>query len=138
MLVRLIEERGVQSIGEETKHGTESIAQRLAKQLGRRYANIEMHLTERQAKDIPAGYADEGTPFPPKEIAKRHKAREEYMFEKTSELFGGAESILILCGREHAEALARLFRNAGHTVDTYDVNEESWYIDDWAKHLLGS
>ena len=97
-----------------------------------------MHLTERQAKDIPAGYADEGTPFPPKEIAKRHKAREEYMFEKTIELVGGAENILILCGRIHTDALAQLFKKAGHTVATSDVNKEGWYIEDWAKHLHGS
>lgn len=138
MLDRIIKERAVQFIGEETKHGTDSIAQRIARRQKREYANIEMEPTERQAKGIPLGYADEDSSLPPEEINRQHKVRERHMFDKTIKEAGGAEGVLILCGRIHTDALAQLFKEAGHTVETYDVNKEGWYIEDWAKHLHGS
>ncbi len=138
MLDRVIKERGVQFIGEEAKHGTDSIAQQIARRQGREYANIEMEPAERQAKGIPPGYADEDSSLPTVEIDRLHKTRERHIFDKTMKLAGGAESVLILCGRIHADALAQLFKGAGHTVDTSDVNKESWYIEDWPKHLHGS
>ena len=138
MLDRVIKERGVQFIGEEAKHGTDSIAQQIARRQGREYANIEMEPAERQAKGIPPGYADEDSSLLTDEINRRHKIREKHMLDKTIELAGGAESVLILCGRIHTDALAQLFKKAGHTVATSDVNKEGWYIEDWAKHLHGS
>jgi hypothetical protein len=138
MLDRVIKGRGVQFIGEEAKHGTGSIAHQIARRQGREYANIEMEPAERQAKGIPPAYPDEESSLPPEEINRRHKIRESHMFDKTIKQAGSAESVLILCGRIHADALAQLFKEAGHTVETYDVNKEGWYIEDWAKHLHGS
>ncbi len=138
MLLRLIDERGVQFVGEEAKHGIETVTQRIARIRKCRCANIEMPPSERQARDIPPGYADEGSRHSPEDIARWHQEREQHMFEKTIELVAGPESVLILCGRDHTQALAHLFQQAGHAVETYDVNMESWYIDDWMKNLLGS
>src|SRR5713101_6942938 len=48
-----IQNRSVQFVGEETRYGTESIAERVCVQESRRYANIDMPPQERVQRNIP-------------------------------------------------------------------------------------
>jgi hypothetical protein len=130
-LCREITSRGVKLVGEETFHGVESIAERAARRLGIRYANIDMPPAERQARNIPRNYSDKGSPYLKEQKARWHREREMYMFERVLAEVRDADSILIVCGREHSEALARLFREAGYCASTSDLLREPWYVEDW-------
>ena len=138
MLAREIKKRGVRFLGEETLHGIETIAERVAGTLGLRYTNIDMPPDEREARHIPRNYSDRNSPYSAEQRARWHREREIYMLERVLAELQGADSILILCGREHSEALARLFREAGHHADTYDLLQESWYVEDWNSRVFGS
>ena len=53
--------------------------------------------------------------------------REEFMAWKTLKIAGKVQSIMIVCGRLHTDALAERFRKAGHEVDKHDLgNGESY------------
>jgi hypothetical protein len=58
------------------------------------------------------------------------------MFDQVISHAGGANSIIVLCGREHVDPLTARFGEAGHDVQTYDLNREEWYIEDWLDHVL--
>jgi hypothetical protein len=49
---------------------------------------------------------------------------------------GNSDTILILCGRDHTDSLAKRFHDLGHDVGTRDLNHEDWYVEDWLKHIL--
>jgi hypothetical protein len=59
------------------------------------------------------------------------------MFEQVVQN-AACDNALVLCGREHVGTLAARFRDAGHEVETHDLNRESWYIEDWLMHVLTS
>ncbi len=56
LLRKRIAERGVQFIGEESKHDEPSIAEDICAWERCRYANIEMHPDERAKREIPNNY----------------------------------------------------------------------------------
>ncbi len=58
------------------------------------------------------------------------------MYEKVLAETGGAESIIVICGRYHTPAFVNAFRRAGHLVDETDVQNEAWYIEDWLEHMM--
>ena len=128
-------ERGAQFIAEEARHGQETVIQRLCTLNNWRYANIEMTPEERATGDIPPGY-NEDQSLPDTEKARCHREREEYMFERILAEAGDAESLLIICGRVHTAPLADRLREPGHSVDTTDLQEENWYIEDWEQHMI--
>jgi hypothetical protein len=135
LLCKRIAERGVQFIGEETKHGEPSIAQEVCASQGCRYANVEMHPDERAERKIPNNY--EADPKVPQEQRMQfHRRREEHMFEKAIAEAGDAGSIIVICGRCHTSALASKFRDAGHQVDEADIQDEPWYVEDWMQHMM--
>jgi len=49
---------------------------------------------------------------------------------------GDADSILIICGRAHAEAIAAKLRQLDHNVELVDLRDQTWYIEDWAEHCM--
>ncbi len=51
-----IRERGVQFVGEEARHGQETVAQRVCGAEHCLHANIEMEPEERQRRQIPLNY----------------------------------------------------------------------------------
>jgi hypothetical protein len=59
LLSTKIAERTVELVGEEAKHGNESIATQVCEGLAIRYINIEMTPEERSRLRIPAGYDEE-------------------------------------------------------------------------------
>jgi hypothetical protein len=135
LLRRRIAERGVQIIGEETKHGEPSIADEVCALGGCRYANIEMHPDERAERKIPTNYeSDPNVPLEQK--ARLHQQREGYMFEQAVAGAADAESIIIICGRYHTPGLASRLRKIGHQVDEADIQGEPWYIEDWMEHMM--
>jgi hypothetical protein len=135
LLRKRIAERGVQFIGEEAKHGQESITQLLCSSDGCRYANIEIPPDDRAARNIPTNY-EEHAGVPPHQKTLFHQEREEYMFKTTIAEVRDAESIIVICGRFHTPALASRFREAGHNVEEADIQSEPWYIEDWMAHMM--
>lgn len=133
LLGSLIENRRVQFIGEEVEHGVLSIANLVALERGCRYTNIEMSPDEKQSRNISADYSDPQSEYSPEQKARWHREMEEYMVRTVLAMSGDANSALILCGREHTDALAVLFRRAGNELVTSDLKVEPWYIENWLK-----
>ena len=133
-LHELICERGIELVAEEARHGEESIALRLCADQNWRYENIEMFPEERRQRNIPRDYAD--NPNPPKEEKERcNREREQYMCDKVLREGGQLSRILVICGRLHTEPIAALFRRQGHQVETADIQQQNWYIEDWIGHF---
>jgi hypothetical protein len=91
---------------------------------------------ERAARNIPAGYNDDLPNLSEAEKERCHREREEYMFAKTLQDAGDANSIILICGRLHVKPLAVRFHDTGHTVQTTDVQSQPWYIEDWQTHMI--
>jgi hypothetical protein len=135
-LERLIKARRAQFVGEEAKHGDEAVASLVAHDMGARYANIEMPPVERERRGIPTDYTNERRPYSTEQRADWNREREDHMVKTALAEAGDAESILILCGREHTDSLALRFQQAGHDVERYDVNQEDWYVENWLEAIL--
>ena len=136
-LARLMQERQVGFIGEEAEHCVDLIAQRVAAHLGCGHMNIEMSPALRQTRGIPTDYTREDRPYTPEQRERWHSEREQFMFEQMTH-HAACENAVLLCGREHIEALAAFFKDAGHLVETDDLNRQDWYIEDWLRHVLQS
>jgi hypothetical protein len=94
-----------------------------------------MHPDERAEQKIPANY-EEDPKVPQEQRTQFHQQHQEYMFGKAVAGAAEAESIIVICGRYHAPALARKFREAGQQVDEADIQGEPWYIEDWMEHMM--
>ena len=136
-LARFIQNGNVKFVGEEGQHGVELIAEKVARQLECGHVNIEMPPDERKTRGIPTDYIREDRDYSREQRAAWHKERERYMFDQVIKR-AACDSVVVLCGREHLEGLSILFKEAGHEVQTYDLNREPWYIEDWLKHVLTS
>jgi hypothetical protein len=136
-LTRLVQNSGAQFVGEEAEHGVELIANKVALHLNCRHANIEIPPDLRKARGIPVDYTRTDRAYTPEQRANWHREREEYMVDQVTKN-AACDSAVILCGREHTGAMAHRFREAGHEVETYDLNQEGWYIEDWLTHILTS
>ena len=128
-------ERGVQFIAEEARHGQETVIQRLCSLNNWRYANVEMTPEERTDRNIPPGYHEDQS-LPETEKVRCHREREEHMFERILGEVGDAESHLIICGRIHTAPLTDRFHELGHSVETTDLQDENWYIEDWHQLMI--
>lgn len=136
MLRTKVRERWIRFIGEEARHGEETAAQRVCELQDCHYANIDMTPAEREHRNIPPGYADEGSNLSETEIIRCHREREEFMCAKALTEAGNVDSILIICGRFHAEEIAANFGRLGHNVELLDLRNQSWYIENWAEHAM--
>lgn len=136
MLRTEIRERGIRFIGEETRHGEATIAQRICGVENCHYANIEMTPQERESRNIPPNYTDTRSNQSEAEKTRCNREREEYMCTKALAEAGGEDSILIICGSAHAEAIAAKLRQLDHIVETVDLRDQTWYIEDWAEHCM--
>jgi hypothetical protein len=125
----------VELVGEETKHGDESVAERLCEGQSIRYVNIEMTPDERSRRNIPAGYQEEGSNVSAEEQQRGNREREEYMAQKIHTLAGSAGSALLICGRSHGVPIASALEALGHTVEIADLLDSGWYVEDWATHM---
>jgi len=129
-----IRNRSVQFVGEETRYGTESIAQRVCDQEDCLHANIDMNPQERERRNIPAGYFEDPN-LPEPEKKRCNEEREDHMVASVLAEDGKVESVLVICGRLHAEAIAARLVQSGHHVKMADLRDEDWYIEDWVVHM---
>jgi hypothetical protein len=130
-----IRKRGVQFVGEEARHGEETIAQRICQQEERRRENIDMTPDERKERNIPPGYYEDVS-FSESEKTRCNQEREEYMAKRVHAEDGKADSVIAICGRVHAAAIASRLSKLGHSVDILDLRSQPWYIEDWQSHML--
>ncbi len=128
---RIIQREKAQFVGEEGEHGVALIAERVTQQLGRKYANIDMPPAERSQKGIPPDYLDTNHPYTPKQRDAWNSEREQHMVQSAISSAGTSDTIIILCGRDQTDSLAKRFHDLGHVVETYDLNQENWYVEDW-------
>lgn len=131
-----IRERNIEAVGEEARYGEETIAQKICELENCRYANIDMTPEERERRNIPPGYADEGSKICEAEISRCHREREKYMCEKALAEAGDSKGILLICGRTHAAPMAKEFERHGHNVEIVDLQDQSWYVENWAEHCM--
>jgi hypothetical protein len=134
LLRRTIAEKKAQFLGEETKHKEPSIAEEVCGQ-GCLYANIEMDPDERARQDIPANYENDPA-IPASEKARFNELRENHMFREAMTKAGNADSIIIICGRNHSPTLADKFRAVNCNVEVSDIQNESWYMEDWVSQMM--
>ena len=115
----------------------EVIGRQVATERGCEYEEeeVDLCLAERRCRNIPIDYTDENSNYSLEQKAGWHREREDHMFRKTIEKKAGADVILIICGYEHAENLAKLFENAGNATKTLYLSQENWFIDhhDWSE-----
>jgi hypothetical protein len=135
LLQKSIAEKSVKLTAEETTHGKDTVTKRVCASVNGLYANIEMPPAERTARGIPAGY-NENSITPPSDCARWNREREEYMAAKTIAEAGDADSVMVVCGWSHTQPLADRFESMGHKVETADLRNEPWYIDDWQAHMM--
>ena len=136
LLRNQIRARRIEFIGEEARHGEETIAQRVCQQEGCRPAtNIDMTRAQREDRSIPPGY-HEDTSMPQAEKDRCNREREAHMVSRVLAEAGNADSIAVICGRFHAEAIAHQLSKLGHSVDRLDLQNQDWYIEDWMAHML--
>jgi len=136
MLRTMVREHCIRFIGEEARHGEETVAQRVCELENCHYANIDMMPQDREHRNIPHGYADEGSNLSEAEKSRCHREREEFMCAKALTEAGDVDSILIICGRVHAGPMANILERFGHNVEIADLQGESWYIENWVEHCV--
>ena len=115
VLRKLVRDRTVDLIGEETYPEKNTIAKKVANRLGLRWEAIEMSLKARDELGITED--QNNRPHGNETRVSSDGIREEFMVWKSLHKAGGAQSILIICGRMHKDAVAQKFREAGHKVD---------------------
>ena len=49
---------------------------------------------------------------------------------------GKADSVVVICGRVHADAIGEQLSKSGHSVVKLDLQDQDWYIEDWQGHML--
>lgn len=122
-----IESRKVEFIGEESKHGVETMAKRLADQHIPRilWVNIDMTDDEARAAGVPDASArnakrrflDEDTMTWRECRIPEDEIRERFFIDKIKKKWRNAESILIVCGHGHVEALRAKFQELGDRAE---------------------
>jgi len=138
LLRRLVSERHIEFIGEETYSEKDTIAKSVARSLDIRWEPIEMSLAAREA----LGIADEqlydrhepimrgGIPIGSRVVRVLSDGiREEYMLWRTLTKADEATNILVLCGFSHVDELRQRFENAGHQVKTDSLCGREWYVN---------
>ena len=46
------------------------------------------------------------------------------------------DSVVVICGRVHAGAIAEQLSKSGHSVEQLDLQDQDWYIEDWQGYML--
>ncbi len=122
LLERMTREKAVELVAEEAKLERECLGSIVARWHGCRHINITMPQPVRTALNIPENYQHN-----PKTEALAHRHFEQYMFEQVEQLCQSVKIILVMCGRIHLDAMARLFSGAAHSVETFDVRNAEWF-----------
>jgi hypothetical protein len=134
-LRKKIIENDIEFVGEEARHGHETVTERVCKSKGCEHRNVEMTPEERIARDIPGGY-NENPEFRADDRERCNREREDYMATKALAEANGADNVMVICGSCHVEALAQRFQAKGHTVEIVQLQDQPWYIEDWATQIM--
>lgn len=125
----------IEFVGEECKVGQNTIPRAIAKEVGCKYAEVDMTATEREKRGIARDYERRE-----EEKARGYALREDYMLERIySESNVGARK-LIVRGALPLECLARGCQTRGDEVTTRDLTKEAWLVADYRERfriLLG-
>jgi hypothetical protein len=122
-------------VGEEANRQEDSIAEGVRNEEKCRYANIEMTSEERALRKIPSSY-NENPDVSADEKARGNREREDHMAIRTLTEAEGCDSVLLICGSMHSDALAKSFRTRGHSVEIDDLQRQDWYVEDWMNHVM--
>ena len=131
MLEGLIGSHAIDLIGEETRAGEETIAQRLADTHGCEYVNIDAVKQETRTLGIPADYLQPDARYPPGQVARWQARREQFMYEKLRRRRGRTRNALVICGWSHLERLAVLLGEEGPDLRLCDVRRTKWFVNRW-------
>jgi hypothetical protein len=135
LVEQVVRENNVEIVAEETQHGLDTVTRRACERANCRCANIEMPPDVRTARGIPPGY-NENENTAPADCVRWNRDREDYMATQAITEAGDAQSAMVICGRMHVRPLAERFSEAGHTVETSDLQDHSWYVEDWMTHMM--
>lgn len=125
LIDEIIKGRSIQFIGEEWGLQETSIAREVAADAVR-WVNINTTLNELTTMGIPTDYTTKGK-YTAHQAAQWNREREQVMFRKVQDSRGDARELLVVCGFEHLQPLANLFRTIENCVATIDYREFSWY-----------
>lgn len=127
-----IKSRKVEFIGEESKHGVETIAKQVADQRSAKipWVNIDMTDDEARSKGILDGPSrnakrrclDEDTMTWKECRIPEDEIRECFFIDKIKKESRNADSILVVCGHGHVEALRTKFQELGDQVEVCGVH----------------
>ncbi|MGC1107644.1 MAG: hypothetical protein WA876_14015 [Candidatus Acidiferrales bacterium] len=128
LLRQTIKSHQVEFIGEESKHGVETIAKRLADQHTPKikWACIDMTDDQErtagifdalQARPFETDYDDHGTLVRKYLRIPEDETRECFFVQKIKKEAETAQSILVICGHCHVEPLRERFEKKGHRVE---------------------
>jgi len=128
LLTNTIESRKVEFIGEESKHGVETIAKRLADQHTPKIKRACIDMTDDeeraagifdalQARPFETDYDDDGTLMRKYLRILEDETRECFFVQNIKKEAETAQSILVICGHCHVEPLRERFEKNGHRVE---------------------
>jgi len=126
---------GAALIAEECYPGVDTLPRRVAVGLGIRHECIEMSLSERALRNIPADYHDD----PSISLEQKNafdSQREQFMACRMEEVSCGLDSIIVACGTCHMAGLAMLISRNGHTVLQHDVLTDRQFNLSWLRTRL--
>lgn len=121
---RILIDGKVELVAEEWGCPSETSAELLAGKHMVRYININTSLEDLDALGIPHDYID-----PIKYTAEQRlewlRRRERFMLERIRDARGPAEVLLIICGFDHLDQLAKQLGD-GERVNQVDYRKEKW------------
>lgn len=121
-LGELISYHRPQLIGEEEKPGVGSVGKELADAHGLKYCTLTMPWEAREKSGIAKDYR---TTRQTKRAA--YEIFESFMFDRIHQNRGDSTSILVICGSDHMERLAKRVYMAGDKTWAEDTYYASWY-----------
>jgi hypothetical protein len=121
----VIESERIDFVGEECKHDQKTIPRALATELGRRYAEIDMPVEERDRRGIARDYQSLGEDV----RTSVYNMREDHMVQRVYLESSISLRKLIVCGAEHLKGLEARFKQEGEHLTTRDLTKEDWVLE---------
>lgn len=124
-LAGVIEQQGIEFIGEEWGCPQATFAHALAAEHEIHYSNISTTCEDLKGPGIPADYLSGNYADSQKKAWLRW--REGFMFGKIKKGQGDAQSVLVICGFAHMNPIADLLRRDCADVVIVDYRKTDWY-----------
>jgi hypothetical protein len=122
----MLTDEKVELMAEEWGRTSESVAQALAKKHMVRYVDINTSFQDLDTLQIPHDYRDlSKCTVDQWQACLRH--REMFMLEKIRSPRGTANTVLVICGFDHLEPLAKQLRDDERVIQI-EYRNENWYL----------